>query len=66
MKKFQKNIFSKNTKAAKVFQQSNADSVNQSDLGSRMVTLIKEMEETDAENRKKAEELAIHENIPAN
>ena len=52
--------------AAKVFQQSNEVSVNQSDLGSRMVSLIKEMEETDAENRKKAEELAIHENIPAN
>jgi hypothetical protein len=52
--------------AAKVFQQSNANSVNQSNLGSRMVTLIKEMEETDAANRKKAEELAIHETIPAN
>jgi hypothetical protein len=51
--------------AAKAFQQSNANSENQSDLGNRMETLIKEMEETDAENRKKTEELAIHETLPA-
>ena len=56
----------KMAEAAKAFQQFNANSENQSDLGNRMVTLIKEMEETDAENRKKAEELAIHETTPAN
>jgi hypothetical protein len=55
----------KMAEAAKAFQQSNANSENQSDLGNRMETLIKEMEETDAENRKKTEELAIHETLPA-
>ena len=55
----------KMAEAAKAFQQFNANSENQSDLGNRMETLIKEMEETDAENRKKTEELAIHETLPA-
>jgi hypothetical protein len=51
--------------AAKVFQQSNEVSVNQSDLGNRMVALCKEMEETDAANRKKTEEQANHDPTPA-
>ena len=51
--------------AAKVFLQSNEESVNQSDLGNRMVALCKEMEETDAANRKKTEEQANHDPTPA-
>jgi hypothetical protein len=55
----------KMAEAAKEFQQSNANSENSSDLGNRMATLLKEMEKTDAENRKKTEELANHETPPA-
>ena len=47
----------------KEFQQSNANPANMSDLDNHMDSLLEGLEKTDAENRKRADELANKETL---